>query len=111
MFTKKNILTHLFFLIIAVGLKRYGVTAPDLTWNMFLALVALDFAILTNHTKSHILKVIAGLLWLFFYPNTFLHGDRHRPYALCQHSTMATRKHDSIYALCSKYFLWGHGWR
>ncbi|WP_153059279.1 DUF1361 domain-containing protein, partial [Streptococcus suis] len=38
---------------------------------MFLALVALDFAILTNHTKSHILKVIAGLLWLFFYPNTF----------------------------------------
>lgn len=27
MFTKKNILTHLFFLIIAVGLKRYGVTA------------------------------------------------------------------------------------
>ncbi len=59
------------FLIIAVGLKRYGVTAPDLTWNMFLALVALDFAILTNHTKSHILKVIAGLLWLFFYPNTF----------------------------------------
>ncbi|HEM4955466.1 DUF1361 domain-containing protein [Streptococcus suis] len=71
MFTKKSILTHLFFLIISVGLKRYGVTAPDLTWNMFLALVALDFAILTNHTKSHILKVIAGLLWLFFYPNTF----------------------------------------
>lgn len=71
MFTKKNILTHLFFLIIAVGLKRYDVTAPDLTWNMFLALVTLDFAILTNHTKSHILKVIAGLLWLFFYPNTF----------------------------------------
>ncbi|WP_074412333.1 DUF1361 domain-containing protein [Streptococcus suis] len=71
MFTKKNILTHLFFLIIAVELKRYDVTAPDLTWNMFLALVTLDFAILTNHTKSHILKVIAGLLWLFFYPNTF----------------------------------------
>ncbi|HEM6112441.1 TPA: DUF1361 domain-containing protein [Streptococcus suis] len=71
MFTKKNIFIHLFFLIIAAGLKRYGVTAPDLTWNMFLALVALDFAILTNHSKSKAMKIIAGLLWLFFYPNTF----------------------------------------
>ncbi|NQN52729.1 DUF1361 domain-containing protein [Streptococcus suis] len=71
MFTKKNVFIHIFFLIIAAGLKRYGVTAPDLTWNMFLALVALDFAILTNHTKSNLLKIIAGLLWLFFYPNTF----------------------------------------
>ncbi|HEM3702707.1 TPA: DUF1361 domain-containing protein [Streptococcus suis] len=71
MFTKKNIFIHLFFLIIAAGLKRYGVTAPDLTWNMFLALVALDFAILTNHSKSKVIKIVAGLLWLFFYPNTF----------------------------------------
>ncbi|WP_105156987.1 DUF1361 domain-containing protein [Streptococcus suis] len=71
MFTKKNIFIHIFFLIIAAGLKRYGVTAPDLTWNMFLALVALDFAILTNHSKSKVIKIIAGLLWLFFYPNTF----------------------------------------
>ncbi|HEM3717277.1 TPA: DUF1361 domain-containing protein [Streptococcus suis] len=71
MFTKKNIFIHLFFLIISAGLKRYGVTAPDLTWNMFLALVALDFAILTNHSKSKVIKIVAGLLWLFFYPNTF----------------------------------------
>ncbi|HFI0452378.1 TPA: DUF1361 domain-containing protein [Streptococcus suis] len=71
MFTKKNIFIHLFFLIIAVGLKRYGVTAPDLTWNMFLALLALDFAILTNHSKSQVIKIATGLLWLFFYPNTF----------------------------------------
>ncbi|HFI0424473.1 TPA: DUF1361 domain-containing protein [Streptococcus suis] len=71
MFTKKNIFIHLFFLIIAAGLKRYGVTAPDLTWNMFLALVALDFAILTNHSKSKVIKIAAGLLWFFFYPNTF----------------------------------------
>ncbi|NQG96710.1 DUF1361 domain-containing protein [Streptococcus suis] len=71
MFTKKNVFIHIFFLIIAAGLKRYGVTAPDLTWNMFLALVALDFAILTNHSKSKVMKIAAGLLWLFFYPNTF----------------------------------------
>lgn len=71
MFTKKNILTHLFFLIIAVGLKRYGVTAPDLTWNMFLALVSLDFAILTHFSKNGLIKFITAVLWLFFYPNTF----------------------------------------
>ncbi|MCQ9277614.1 DUF1361 domain-containing protein [Streptococcus suis] len=71
MFTKKSILTHLFFLIIAVGLKRYGVTAPDLTWNMFLALVSLDFAILTHFSKNGLIKFITAVLWLFFYPNTF----------------------------------------
>ncbi|HEM3539074.1 DUF1361 domain-containing protein [Streptococcus suis] len=71
MFTKKSILTHLFFLIISVGLKRYGVTAPDLTWNMFLALVSLDFAILTHFSKNGLIKFITAVLWLFFYPNTF----------------------------------------
>ncbi|HEM2721929.1 TPA: DUF1361 domain-containing protein [Streptococcus suis] len=71
MFTKKSILTHLFFLIISVGLKRYGVTAPDLIWNMFLALVSLDFAILTHFSKNGLIKFITAVLWLFFYPNTF----------------------------------------
>ncbi|HEM6034544.1 TPA: DUF1361 domain-containing protein [Streptococcus suis] len=71
MFTKKSILTLLFFLIISVGLKRYGVTAPDLTWNMFLALVSLDFAILTHFSKNGLIKFITAVLWLFFYPNTF----------------------------------------
>lgn len=32
MFTKKNVFIHIFFLIIAAGLKRYGVTAPDLEY-------------------------------------------------------------------------------
>ena len=36
MFTKKNCLIHLFFIVIAAGLYRYGIKAPDLTWNMFL---------------------------------------------------------------------------
>lgn len=60
MFTKKSILTLLFFLIISVGLKRYGVTAPDLTWNMFLALVSLDFAILTHFSKNGLIKFITA---------------------------------------------------
>lgn len=52
MFTKKNCLIHLFFIVIAAGLYRYGIKAPDLTWNMFLALVSLDFAILTHFSKT-----------------------------------------------------------
>lgn len=52
MFTKKNCLIHLFFIVIAAGLYRYGIKAPDLTWNMFLALVSLDFAILTHFSKN-----------------------------------------------------------
>ena len=71
MFTKKNCLIHLFFIVIAAGLYRYGIKAPDLTWNMFLALVALDFAILSKANKSWPIKILSALLWLFFYPNTF----------------------------------------
>lgn len=71
MFTKKNILIHLFFIIISAGLYYYNLRQPDLVWNMFLALVALDFAILVRSSKNWTIKILAGLLWLFFYPNTF----------------------------------------
>ncbi|MGT2811287.1 DUF1361 domain-containing protein [Streptococcus minor] len=71
MFTKKNILIHLFFLTISAGLYYYNLRQPDLVWNMFLALVALDFAILVRSSKNWTIKILAGLLWLFFYPNTF----------------------------------------
>lgn len=71
MFTKKNILIHLFFIIISAGLYYYNLRQPDLVWNMFLALVALDFAILVRFSKNWTIKILAGLLWLFFYPNTF----------------------------------------
>lgn len=71
MFSKKNYLIHVFFLVIAAGLYRYGVTAPNLTWNMFLALAALDLAILSSWTKQSLVKILAAVCWLFFYPNTF----------------------------------------
>ena len=71
MFTKKNILIHLFFLMISSGLYFYNLREPDLVWNMFLALVALDFAILSKANKGWPIKILSALLWLFFYPNTF----------------------------------------
>ena len=68
---KKYILIHLFFAIISAGIIKYNLEGPNLIWNMFLALVALDFAILSYLSKQRAIKLMATLLWLFFYPNTF----------------------------------------
>lgn len=69
--TKKITFIHIFFFIITLLIKWYHLSGPDLVWNMFLALVALDFAFLTYYFKNNILKLLSGLIWLFFYPNTF----------------------------------------
>lgn len=68
---KKIILIHLFFGIISAGMLYYGLEGPNLIWNMFLALAALDFAILTDKSANVVIQILAALLWLFFYPNTF----------------------------------------
>lgn len=68
---KKIILIHLFFAVISLGIKYYQVSGPDLVWNMFLALVAFDFAALVYFVKQPIIKLFLALFWLFFYPNTF----------------------------------------
>lgn len=68
---KKNLLIHLFFMLISASILRYNLQGPNLIWNMFLALVALDFAVIAHWSKQGIFKVIATGMWLFFYPNTF----------------------------------------
>ena len=68
---KKIILIHLFFAVISLGIKYYQVSGPDLVWNMFLALVAFDFAALVYFVKQPIVKLFFALFWFFFYPNTF----------------------------------------
>ncbi|WP_164682338.1 DUF1361 domain-containing protein [Streptococcus hyointestinalis] len=68
---KKIILIHLFFAVISLGIKYYQVSGPDLVWNMFLALVAFDFAALVYFVKQPIIKLFLALFWFFFYPNTF----------------------------------------
>lgn len=47
--TKKITFIHIFFFIITLLIKWYHLSGPDLVWNMFLALVALDFAFLTYY--------------------------------------------------------------
>lgn len=68
---KKLSLIHLFFLVISFGIRYYNLSGPDLIWNMVLALIALDFAVITVVIKKKLLRVLAGGMWLFFYPNTF----------------------------------------
>lgn len=68
---KKIVFVHLFFLVISLGIKYYHLSGPDLIWNMFLALVALDFSVLAFYAKRKWLRWLTVVLWLFFYPNTF----------------------------------------
>lgn len=69
--SKKVPLIHIFFIFIAILIKWYHVTGSNLIWNMFLALLAIDFAYFTYYLNLRIGKLLLSLLWLFFFPNTF----------------------------------------
>lgn len=71
MFSPKNLLIHLFFVIICVGMLLNDVQNTELIWNMFWALIALDFAILVRQNEHLASKLLITPFWLFFYPNTF----------------------------------------
>lgn len=62
---------HLFWLMISASIYYYVDGGPNLVWNMFLALAALDFAYLAGLSKKGLLKFVWLLLWFLFYPNTF----------------------------------------
>lgn len=71
---RKPIFIHIFFLLIAFVVYIQGITAqgPDLIWNMILALVAYDAAVLTTISKKQKwLYPLLLVVWLAFYPNTF----------------------------------------
>lgn len=68
---KKIVFVHLFFGGIAFGIYHYHLEGPDLVWNMFLALVALDFLLVSYYISKKVVRGLGAILWLFFYPNTF----------------------------------------
>jgi len=68
---KKIAIIHFFFGVISLGIYYYHLEGPDLIWNMFFALVDLDFSLIPYFIKNKAVKVVAAILWLFFYPNTF----------------------------------------
>ncbi|HFI0106358.1 TPA: DUF1361 domain-containing protein [Streptococcus suis] len=71
MFSPKNLLIHLFFVIICVGMLLNDVQNTELIWNMFWALLALDFSLLVRQNNHFASKLLVTPFWLFFYPNTF----------------------------------------
>ena len=71
---RKPNLIHIFFRLIAFVVYIQGITAqgPDLIWNMILALIAYDAAVLTTISKKQKwLYPLLLVVWLAFYPNTF----------------------------------------
>ena len=70
---RKVITVHLFFLALSFLVYMEGIakTGPDLIWNMMLALIAYDFAVVTRYFKQAWLFPVLFILWLVFYPNTF----------------------------------------
>ena len=68
---KKIVFVHLVFGGIAFGIYHYHLEGPDLVWNMFLALVALDFSLVSYYISKKVVRGLGAILWLFFYPNTF----------------------------------------
>lgn len=71
MFSPKNLLIHLFYVLIVVGLFLYGAQDSPLIGNMTMALIALDLAILVKENSHVASKLLITPFWLFFYPNTF----------------------------------------
>ncbi|HEM5989121.1 TPA: DUF1361 domain-containing protein [Streptococcus suis] len=71
MFSPKNLLIHLFYVLIVVGLFLYGAQDSPLIGNMTMALIALDLAILVKENSHVASKLLLTPFWLFFYPNTF----------------------------------------
>lgn len=64
-------LLHAFFIGIAILIRYYRPDFSYLNWNMFLALLALDAASLFAISRSKLVRLLVGLVWLVFYPNTF----------------------------------------
>ena len=57
--------------MISGAIVYFQIKETYLIWNMFLALLALDFSFCLNRFKNLSLTFIFTLFWLFFYPNTF----------------------------------------
>ena len=103
---RKPIFIHIFFLLIAFVVYIQGITAqgPDLIWNMILALIAYDAAVLTTMFKKQ--KWLYPLLlavWLAFYPNTFymLTDLVHMTWILC--GTLLACAY--LWLLCRAFYL------
>ncbi|MBF8970812.1 DUF1361 domain-containing protein [Streptococcus sp. NLN76] len=71
MYKRIFIMYHLAFIGIFGVLTLLQQEGPNLTWNMFLALTALDFALFSKVTQNRLLRWASALLWLLFFPNTF----------------------------------------
>ncbi|MGX7052066.1 DUF1361 domain-containing protein [Leuconostoc palmae] len=61
-----HLIVILFFLFVYIVPTSF----TFLNWNVFLALLPFDFAIILSRVKNQLIKYIFGFFWLLFFPNT-----------------------------------------
>lgn len=71
---KQNIKSMVMVHLVVLAFILFVLVAPThfdfLMWNVFLALLPLDFALLVLISKPKILQAVFALLWFLFFPNT-----------------------------------------
>lgn len=68
---RKLIIIHSCFLLLAASMFYIKFSGPNLSWNMGLALIALNCSAVAASTTKWYVRFPALLLWLCFFPNTF----------------------------------------
>ncbi|MBM7636476.1 DUF1361 domain-containing protein [Streptococcus saliviloxodontae] len=67
----KIIFSHLFVAFILFGILYYQPAVDGLLVSLILALVTLEAGFLAHHMGGAIMRLVALVIWLIFYPNTF----------------------------------------
>ncbi|MDF7636776.1 DUF1361 domain-containing protein [Leuconostocaceae bacterium ESL0958] len=67
---KSIVMVHLVVFLFMAFVQLTPTHFNFLIWNVFLALLPLDFALLTLVARTRIIQAIFALLWLLFFPNT-----------------------------------------
>lgn len=109
MFSPKNLLIHLFYVLIVVGLFLYGAQDSPLIGNMTMALIALDLAILVKENSHVASKLLLTPFWLFFYPNTFFMVTQLTTLQLAS-NTLWEQSSLILFMYHSCYFIRYYGW-
>lgn len=83
-----HVMVVLFFIFVHLTPTRF----TFLNWNVFLALLPFDFAIIVSLTRVRIIKGLFTALWLLFFPNTmYMMTDFIHLYAIGTNLDQATQ--------------------
>ncbi|MCT8389605.1 DUF1361 domain-containing protein [Leuconostoc holzapfelii] len=83
-----HVMVVLFFIFVHLTPTRF----TFLNWNVFLALLPFDFALIVSATRVRVIKTIFAVLWLLYFPNTmYMMTDFIHLYAIGTNLDQATQ--------------------